>query len=509
MIVTVGANQVLSGINTNRVKPLEVVEMFHRMRIFGGLFLFALLALTVNTTPALAAGMYVTPSSGTYGTVFTLVADGFKAGESVALVVIAPNNATLVAVTVNADGSGHIQYSAQIPSSFPIGKYTVGARGQSSGRQYSASFTVTGSGGSGNGGGGSPPSSTPGMTITPTSGGYDTVFVGKAGGFNPGEPVSFWAVAPDGSTVGPQTATADSTGAFQASAQIPTSYAPGKYTGYAKGQYSGRQFSVTFTLIGNPVPTNFPDWKGEYFNNQTLSGTPVLVRNDTAINFNWGLGSPGTGVPADHFSARWTRNQYFASGTYQFTATADDGIRVWVGSTPLIDEWQNQSATYTANITLSAGTYGLRVEYYENTGAAVAQVSWALVSSSTMNPWTGYYYNNINLSGSPVVVRQDADLNFNWGGNSPAAGVPGTDWSAKWDSSQLAPYSGNYTLTVTADDGVRVWIDGNLAINAWVDQTPTTYAVTFYAGAGWHSVHVEYYQNGGGSMLQVNFAEAQ
>ena len=37
---------------------------------------------------------------------------------------------------------------------------------------------------------------------------------------------------------------------------------------------------------------SFPDWKGEYYNNRDLSGAPSLVRNDPAIDFNWGTGSP-------------------------------------------------------------------------------------------------------------------------------------------------------------------------------------------------------------------------
>ena len=73
-----------------------------------------------------------------------------------------------------------------------------------------------------------------------------------------------------------------------------------------------------------PLPTNAPpptapptpvitDWLGEYFSNIDFQGTPVLVRNDPAINFNWGSGSPDPLVPADNFSARWTRTLNFES----------------------------------------------------------------------------------------------------------------------------------------------------------------------------------------------------
>ena len=45
-------------------------------------------------------------------------------------------------------------------------------------------------------------------------------------------------------------------------------------------------------------------------------GAPVLTRTDDAIDFDWGEGSPGPAVPADRFSARWTRTKTYEAGTY-------------------------------------------------------------------------------------------------------------------------------------------------------------------------------------------------
>jgi hypothetical protein len=477
----------------------EVIKMFRQIKLFTALFLLAALALLIQAAPVAAAGIAVSPSSGSNGTTFTLVGDGFNPGERVSVAVIAPNNSVVNSGMLTADRQGHIQFSAQIPKGAPAGHYTIIAQGQSSHRQFSAGFTVTGAAGTG---GTTPSLAPPGMVISPTSGGYGTTFVVTAGGFNPWEPVSVWVTTPSGSTIGPQTITANASGAIQASGTVANGSQGGIYTAYAQGQFSGHRYSGTFTLV---VPT-YPDWKGEYFNNMNLSGSPVLVRDDKAINFNWGTGSPDPSVQADHFSVRWTRNQFFNAGTYTFTATTDDGMRVWVGGTLLIDAWYDQSSTHTASITLSEGTYPLRVEYYEDTGFAVAQVSWSTASSSSLQPWTGSYYNNMTLSGTPAFVRQDSVLDFNWGGGSPGPGVGGTDWSAKWDSTQFAPTAGNYTVAVIADDGVRVWVDGNLVIDQWHDQSPTFYSSTGYLNAGWHTIHVEYYQHNGGSVLQLGFS---
>ena len=49
-------------------------------------------------------------------------------------------------------------------------------------------------------------------------------------------------------------------------------------------------------------------YAAEYFANRNLAGAPVLTRQDDAIDFDWGGGTPGDGVPADNFSARWTKS---------------------------------------------------------------------------------------------------------------------------------------------------------------------------------------------------------
>jgi hypothetical protein len=67
----------------------------------------------------------------------------------------------------------------------------------------------------------------------------------------------------------------------------------------------------------------------------------------------------------------------FSAGDYTFTARADDGVRVYVDGTTVIDAWRDQSpTTYRATKTLTAGTHEVVVEYYDSGWDAVAQVSW-------------------------------------------------------------------------------------------------------------------------------------
>jgi hypothetical protein len=110
-----------------------------------------------------------------------------------------------------------------------------------------------------------------------------------------------------------------------------------------------------------------------------------MVRDDgtDVLNFDWASGSPSTscGLGADSFSARWTRTVNFSGGNYQFTVTADDGVRLWIDSQLVLDKWILQApTTYTVGPLSLSGNKTLKMEYFENAGGAVAKLSWQEVS---------------------------------------------------------------------------------------------------------------------------------
>ncbi|NIO72208.1 MAG: beta-glucosidase, partial [Anaerolineae bacterium] len=186
----------------------------------------------------------------------------------------------------------------------------------------------------------------------------------------------------------------------------------------------------------------------------------VLVRNDVSVNFDWGTGSPGPGVPADNFSARWSRGLHFPAGNYRFYVRVDDGVRLWVDGNLVIDQWHDSApTTYTADVNLTDGLHDLKMEYYERGGGALAQLTWERLDNYP--DWKAEYYNNPNLSGAPVLVRNDVSVNFDWGTGSPGPGVPADNFSARWSHSISFP-AGTYRFHVRVDDAVRLWIDDNL-----------------------------------------------
>jgi hypothetical protein len=253
-----------------------------------------------------------------------------------------------------------------------------------------------------------------------------------------------------------------------------------------------------------PSPTPIPNgFVAQYFANQTLSGTPKITRVDSSINFNWGYGSPDSSIPVDHFSARWTRTATFSQGTYQFTVTGDDGVRLFIDNKIVIDQWRVQApTTYVTIQTLSQGIHQIKLEYYENAGGAVAKLSYQQVSIGSS--FVGAYYANQTLSGTPTQMRLDSAVNFDYKTGSPMPTIPVDHFSVRWV--QTATFtSGNYQFTVTSDDGVRLYIDGKLAINRWVNQAPTTNTAKVSLSGGTHQIKMEYYENTGGAVARLSY----
>ena len=118
---------------------------------------------------------------------------------------------------------------------------------------------------------------------------------------------------------------------------------------------------------------------GQFYNNMTLSGSPVYTANAVNVDFNWNGASPATGVNADQWSAKWTGTLTApATGAYTFASTSDDGSRLYVNNQLLINRWMDQGATTTAgSIWLTAGQHvPVELDYYQNGGGSSADLQW-------------------------------------------------------------------------------------------------------------------------------------
>jgi len=278
-------------------------------------------------------------------------------------------------------------------------------------------------------------------------------------------------------------------------------------------------------IVVQPAMAQSFSWQGEYYNNSYLQGSPAFTRTDNILAFDWGNNAPGSGVNSDGFSVRWTAITVFNGGTYRFWALADDYIRITLddGYTPILSTFGQNSIgqIVSADVNMTAGVHKIRVDYQEVSGNAYAYVNWAPLSASASGPnfpvpqvsysnvnngaWTAQYYANPSLSGSPTLIQSEASPSHNWGSGSPVASIPADNWSARWTSTQALD-AGQYQLTVRADDGVRVYVDGVLTINEWHSASNVTYSVPLNLTAGNHNFQVEFYEAGGDAFLDYNLS---
>jgi hypothetical protein len=263
--------------------------------------------------------------------------------------------------------------------------------------------------------------------------------------------------------------------------------------------------SATATPISTPTSPVITGWRGEYFNNISLSGHPALVRNDVSIDFGWGGGAPASNLPADNFSARWTRDVFVDAGAYRFTLAVDDGARLWIDGRPVIDSWRDGGLrSVSGDYTVGRGWHSIRLEYYERSGDAAIRLWWDRISGGghSFPDWKGEYWTNPDLHGSPSFVRNDRKIDFDWGHGSPMSGLAGDFFSARW-SRRLDFEPGAYRLYARADDGIRVYLDGDRILNEWHSgDGDDVYKVEAYLN-GRHKLEIEYYERRGNAEIHV------
>ncbi|URM33424.1 glucosaminidase domain-containing protein [Cytobacillus firmus] len=193
-------------------------------------------------------------------------------------------------------------------------------------------------------------------------------------------------------------------------------------------------------------------WLAEYYPTNDLTGNPVIHGGKESfspiesLNFNWGDGSPGPLIPANGFSSRFTKKINISEeGYYYFNVKADDGVKVKVDNTLLIDSPKYQSSLLRqAGITLTEGIHEISIDYFEGSGQSSISIEM--------------------LPGKSLFNGAEEVLRYNWGDGGPGIEVKPDNFTAVFDQSQSLS-SGDYFMQTLADDGVSVVFEGNKIID--------------------------------------------
>ena len=106
-----------------------------------------------------------------------------------------------------------------------------------------------------------------------------------------------------------------------------------------------------------------------------------------------------------------------------------------------------------------------------------------------------------------TVTRVDPSVEFDWGTAAPVSGIRADTFSVRWSGSVVPRYSQTYTFATTSDDGVQLWVDGRLVIDAWTNHARRvdTGTVTLTAGQAVPIV-LEYFDGVGHAVAQLRWS---
>ncbi len=269
----------------------------------------------------------------------------------------------------------------------------------------------------------------------------------------------------------------------------------------------------------------------QYFSNTPSTApfpaTPTLTKTEPTVNFNWGSGGP-PGISVDSFKARFTGYVQSAdSGKYTFYVSSDDGYRLWINNQLMLDKWEDkQLSEDIAFVTLSkCAKNTIKLEYYENKYNAVCILKWSgpginkqVIPTSQLYPadstvippdttkcignGTGllaqYYSNTPSTAPFPstaTITKTEPTINFNWKSGGPS-GISVDSFKARFTGYVQSADSGKYTFYVSSDDGHRLWINNQLVMDKWIDQSaPEDSVVITLAKCTKNIIKLEYYEN--------------
>jgi hypothetical protein len=224
--------------------------------------------------------------------------------------------------------------------------------------------------------------------------------------------------------------------------------------------YVGAEYALAVYGIGNFLPTPVISPAGGVFTNSVQ----VTITN----------AAPGVSVYYSVDNSTPTTNSILYTGPFQLTNSASVHARAF--KTGSVNSGV-AAATFLSNSSLGTGT-GL----------------------------TGAYYSNQlrTFTNPPTLTRIDATVDFDWGSGSPDPSISVDTFTVIWTGLVQPQFNETYTFYTTTDDGVRLWVNGQLLVDEWVDQGATEWNGSIALQSGrLYPITMEYYENGGSASAQL------
>src|SRR5215470_9298986 len=170
----------------------------------------------------------------------------------------------------------------------------------------------------------------------------------------------------------------------------------------------------------------------------------------------------------------------------------------------LLGNYNGQPSRATTPLAGIKSRVSPQTKVFYDKGTTLTEVSAVPVPASALRDVNVEFFANMNLEGPPALRRSETDVNFDWGLNNPAPGLPADQFSARWTGKLVPTVSGKYRFGAIADDGARIYLDGKLIAEDWTDHAPATITgeVTLEAGKS-YDFKMDYYENKIGAVAKL------
>jgi hypothetical protein len=148
--------------------------------------------------------------------------------------------------------------------------------------------------------------------------------------------------------------------------------------------------------------------------------------------------------------------------------------------------------------------YGTEAARNPPPAPALTQIGGVVVINNLCGGLNSEVWDNKDLAGEPSAVGVDPNIDINWGSGGPP-GVGGDQFSIRWSGFIIPKETGTYTLETSNDDGVRLWVDGQLLVDEWYDQVGKHPAAVDFEAGEVYDFRMEYYENGGQAKAKLRW----
>jgi len=327
-------------------------------------------------------------------------------------------------------------------------------------------------------------------------------------------------------SLGPNTTSAQATGL---TASTTYYFRVRAVNGAASSAYTATANATTQAGSGTNVKINFQDSTSEGFTGYLADTGKIFADRGNGFSYGWNANNAGTArnrnaavspderydtlqhmqlnanpnavweiaVPNGQYTVRIVAGAPTVWGNNALRTNVE-GVLAKNGSTSFSQRWLEA----TVNVNVTDG----RLTVSNAPGAVNNRINF--IEISTLGEGGGLaavYYDNADFTGASVT-RTDAGVNFDWASSVPVAGIGADTFSVRWTGKVRPEHTGTYTFLTTSNDGVRLWVDGQLLIDQWNDHEATTHSAMIALTANrLYAIKLEYYENTGLASIKLEW----